>query len=230
MNKVGAVVLSRFNSSRLPGKALMSIKEKPILLYIYERLRQVLPPEQIIIATSAEASDDPIAEFCLSNNIQCYRGALHNVAERFYEAGERLKCDYFIRINGDNIFLDIKLLAKIYKLSEEAKHDFISNVKGRTFPKGMSIEVVKRDYYRGILPEINKDDTYKEHVTLLLYEKKDDDHFFIYNESNTEMAGIQLALDTVEDFKRTEKIIYQFSKDHREYGMEEINEILKEIE
>ena len=61
--KIGVVILSRFSSNRLPGKALMEIGGKPILQYIIERISQVVDTEKIVIATSVENSDDKIEQF-----------------------------------------------------------------------------------------------------------------------------------------------------------------------
>ena len=38
--RIGAIILSRYSSSRLPGKALIKINEKEVLKYIVERLQE----------------------------------------------------------------------------------------------------------------------------------------------------------------------------------------------
>ncbi|MEO0552500.1 MAG: NTP transferase domain-containing protein [Bacteroidota bacterium] len=228
--RVGTVVLSRFNSTRLPGKALMTIQGKPILLYIVERLRQVFSDDHIVIATSDEDSDDPIAEFCNDESIRCFRGSLSNVAERFYQAGKELDVDYIARINGDNVFIDIPLLKQMVRLAQSDDYLFVSNVKNRTFPKGMSIEIISVKHYKQLLPAINDNPEYQEHVTLFLYQNERPNYKFVVNTENTEFSGIQLALDTKEDFSRTEQIISYFEEDHTCYGMIEIFEILKKMQ
>lgn len=229
-SKVGAVVLSRFSSNRLRGKALIEIQGKPVLLCIVERLREVLSEEKIIVATSLESSDDPIFNFCNQENIRCFRGSLENVAERFHQASLQLNVGYVARINGDNIFMDIPLMREMVKLTEEARAPFISNVKGRTYPKGMSIEIVEVDHYQKLLPAINKNADYKEHVTLYLYDHERSDYRFVYNSKNNDFAGFQLALDTEEDLARTEMIFSFFEKPHTFYNMMEIFAILKQID
>lgn len=226
---VGAVILSRYNSNRLPGKALMEIRDKPILLYIVERLLKVLPKSKIVVATSDQASDDAIASFCKNNGINCFRGSLENVAQRFYEAGLSLKSDYIARINGDNIFMDIPLMKEMVSFASTGEYEFISNVKGRTYPKGMSIEIVSLQHFRDILPEINQNADYREHVTLYLYQNEKSTYKFVYNGLNKSFWGVQLALDTLDDFERTRKIMNHFKKDHTFYNMMEIFAILKDL-
>lgn len=227
--KIGVIILSRYNSSRLPGKALMKIAGKPVLLYIIERLSQIFSKEQIVIATSDQESDEPIRDFANSLNIQCFRGSLENVSERFYLAAKAQKWDYAIRINGDNIFVDTFIMNTMITSLKQRPVDFLSNVKNRTFPKGMSIEIIKVKAYGEMLFEISKLDKYKEHVTLYLYENDANKNYsYVYNTSLPELAGLQMALDTKEDFIRTEKIISTFSEPHWRYNMENIYQILKQ--
>jgi spore coat polysaccharide biosynthesis protein SpsF len=224
---IGIVILSRYSSSRLPGKALMKIQDKTVLDYIIERLLQVVTRDQMVLATSSEPSDDPIAAFARSRNIHCHRGSLENVAERFYNAAKERKWEYAIRINGDNIFVDILLLKKMVGFAQSESYDFISNVKDRTFPKGMSIEIARVAYYAQHLETINASPYFREHVMVYLYNEPNGKKFYVQNHELPEAAGIQFALDTAEDYKRTSEIISHFDKPHWEYNLMEIFKIYK---
>ena len=226
---IGIVILSRFSSSRLPGKALMEINGKTTLEYIIERLLQVVEKSQIVLATSDEESDEPIEAFANKVGIKCYRGSLNNVSERFYYAGVTLNTNYIARINGDNIFMDIPLLQHMLQTAKKGSFDFISNVKDRTFPKGMSIEIVRTKYYKTLLPLITSSDYHKEHVTSYLYEHPEQTFCFIMNEELPEAAGIQMALDTKDDLERTKNIIAHFNNEHWNYNLKEIFQIWKNI-
>lgn len=226
--KVGVVILSRYSSSRLPGKALMEIEGKKVLEYIIERVNQVFPLTNIILATSDDSFDDRIANFAKEYGMDCYRGSLNDVAIRFIDAAESKGWDYAIRLNGDNIFAEIELLREVERISSLGIYDFISNVKGRTFPKGMSVESVRIKYFKSKLTAIKQNINYLEHVTLYFYEHEEPQYFyFIYNEEFPELAGMQLALDTEEDFKRTEYIVSKFDKPHFKYNIRDINTIIK---
>lgn len=212
---IGAVILARHSSRRLPGKALMEIEGKKVLEYIIERLLVVFDRSQLVLATSEESSDDPIAHFAKEQKIQCFRGSLENVADRFYQAAKQQNWTHAIRINGDNIFTDTQVLKEMIAIAETGEYDFVSNVKGRSFPKGMSIEIVDLNYYAQQLPKINDDPNYSEHVTLYLYEHDEGQkHYYFMNTQLPEAAGIQLALDTPEDLERSKRLIAQFEQPH----------------
>ena len=110
---VGAIVICRYNSSRLPGKILKEINGKPILTYIIERLRCVNKIDDIVVATSDEATDQPIVDFCIKEGIKYYRGSLLNVADRFLRCSIENGFDYSIRVNGDNMFLDHRVVSEM---------------------------------------------------------------------------------------------------------------------
>ena len=229
-NKIGVVILSRYSSKRLPDKALIQINGKEVLKYIIERLETIFSKSSLIIATSIDKSDDVIEKFSKREGIKCYRGSLDNVASRFYEAASREKWKYAIRICGDNIFVNTKTIASMLQALKKKDYTFLSNTKGRTFPTGMSIEIVKLDYYKNLLDRINKADKYKEHVALYFYEKDSPkNHYYFYNNAVPKAAGMQLALDTPDDLKKIQNIINQFSKPHWEYSLKEIFEICKKL-
>ena len=56
------------SSSRLPGKVLMNLANKPVLEHIIERLSHCKMVTKILVATSTDPSDDIVAKFCLNNN------------------------------------------------------------------------------------------------------------------------------------------------------------------
>lgn len=200
-----------------------------MIQYIVERVAKVFSLDSIVLATSDLHSDDPLEQFARSLEVKCYRGSLEDVASRFHNAAMEEKWDYAVRINGDNIFVDTNLLEHMKCLALHAKFDFISNVKERTFPKGMSIEIVNTGFYGKLLPEIRENPMYFEHVTSFLYEHENRGRYhYVMNTEVPELAGVQLAMDTEEDFLRTEKIMVNFSGSHLNYNLKELSNILLE--
>lgn len=188
----------------------MEIAGKPVLQHILDRLSGLVPRHQIILATSDLPSDNILQAFAEERGIACERGSLAKVGERFYAAARRLNCDYAIRMNGDNIFLDPSILGSMIEKAISGSYQFLSNVKGRSFPKGMSVEIVNLDYYERFLPQIKVDEYCNEHVMVCLYQDpKPVEHYYLHNAILPAAAGIQLALDTVEDFERSRWMLNQ---------------------
>ena len=101
---------------------------------------------------------------------------LKNVAERFLHAGLKFDYDYAIRVNGDNLFLDHKLISEMISILDLNHYDLVSNVKDRTFPKGISVEIVNMKFYKSFW--INSTNPNTEHVTNYMYEHPNCGNFY----------------------------------------------------
>lgn len=221
--KVVAIILARMGSQRLPGKGLKLIQNKPLLSHTIERLQLSKKVDKIILATSDSVEDNPLETFAEQEGITCYRGSLDNVAERFLNAGLTESADYLVRINGDNVFVDHLLLDSMLEVTLRG-YDFVSNVQERTFPSGMSIEIVSLALYKTLFSKFSKDEHF-EHVTLYLYQNLNEiRHNFFKNKSVRIPQGMNLAVDTSYDFKLVTRMLDELGTG---YGKTELKEIVK---
>jgi len=58
---VVAIIQARMSSSRLPGKVLLDIAGGPMLARVVARTSRAASVHQVLVATTTEASDDPVA-------------------------------------------------------------------------------------------------------------------------------------------------------------------------
>ena len=191
---VGAIILCRLSSLRLPGKVLKPLQGQQVLLHIVNRLKLVSKLDEIIIATSTEKSDDQIEEFCKLHDLNCYRGSLLNVAERFLKCAETFQLDYAIRINGDNVLIDVQTINDMIKLTATNTVGLITNVPGRSFPFGMSVEILNVSFFDHIFVHLSDDSRYQEHVTIYFYEHLEDFESQIQIHKNTKLDSAKGCL------------------------------------
>jgi spore coat polysaccharide biosynthesis protein SpsF len=210
----------------LPGKILKTIHDKPVLEYILERLKSVSGDTSVVVCTSTEASDDPIASFCETRAISYFRGDLHDVAQRFLLCAKSYGMDFAVRINGDNIFLDPGLLREMIREMEGRNLNFMSNVKDRTFPKGMSVEIVKTQIYEQYFDAFEPYD--HEHVMTYFYRNEIPKTEFVYNPKPMNQP-FDFAIDTEEDLIRAGRILDRMTQNHTEYNYQEIITLFEEI-
>ncbi len=226
--KIGFIILCRYNSTRLPGKILKEINGKPIIQYIVDSLLNITSTGNIVVATSDQKSDNPISDYCNKNNIQVYRGDLLNVSKRFKDCANEYEFDFVTRINGDNIFIDQSTIIEMVHIVETNKYDFVSNVKNRTFPKGMSIEMVRVSYYNSTYQNFYNN-AHFEHVTIYLYQHDvDQRYYYFYNKKCKEAAGMQFAIDTKQDFINAAAIISYLNKSNN-FELEEVFNTYKKL-
>ena len=86
-DQIVIVVQARMGSSRLPGKVLLPIAGKPLLLLMLERVRSAVMADRVVVATTTEAEDDAIVGLCLEEEIDCFRGHPTDLIDRHYMAG-----------------------------------------------------------------------------------------------------------------------------------------------
>jgi len=217
--KIGTIVLCRYGSSRLPGKILADVAGRPILSYIHERASSGSEGGPVVVATSLDETDDPVAAYCAYHRIPFYRGALHNVAERFLGCAVAHGFDFAVRINGDNLFASPKLMQETSALVRTGKYDFVTNVRGRTYPTGMSVEAVRVSFYASILPRFSKPEHF-EHVTLYLYENEGvGRRAYLENGWCPGARGKHMAIDTADDLERARRLFAMTSGAHLDYDL-----------
>ena len=79
------LLFSRFNSHRLPGKALLDISGRPLLGRVIDRTKDIQGVDKIIIATSTHSLMIKL-RVLQKRKIEIYRGSLNNVANRALKA------------------------------------------------------------------------------------------------------------------------------------------------
>ena len=205
--RVGGIVLSRYDSSRLPGKALADVCGKPLLWYSVERARSVPCLEgRIVIATSDRAVDDPIAEFAESEGLMLYRGSAEDVAGRFLGAAKKANLDAVARINADCPLSDTDLIERGCRAIEEDGIEFVTNMHPRTFPYGIVLELFRTDAFAAGYKNMSEADHF-EHVTKYFYDTLEGrDYSNLIRQDGegdaTEMLKYRLTVDLPEHLER----------------------------
>lgn len=227
--KIGAIILSRLSSSRLPGKALLKVDGQPLIQYVINLCKHTEGISNIVLATSIEKSDDPLVGYAEENGLDYYRGELDNVALRFLLTMKEYGFDAALRVNGDSPLNAPALLEQGIGLYKKHNYDLVTNVQKRTFPYGMSVEVVGVDAM-SLAYSMMSEKSHFEHVTQFFYQNED--YFKIYNiESGREdYQNVRMAVDTIDDFTRFKWIISQAREDILSYSYDDLINLASRFE
>ena len=197
------IVEARMTSSRLPGKVLLHVVDKPLLQLMIERLNRIKEVDNIIIATTVNETDDCIEQLAHDLGVLCYRGSEEDVLGRVVEAAQYFSTDTIVEITGDDPLVDPEICSKILKMfkSNENNYDIVANDFEKTFPIGLTARAFKRTLLEKV-EKITKDPTNREHVESYFYQNVEKFRFY-----NIEAMGklrrpdIRLTLDTKEDYQ-----------------------------
>lgn len=228
--KIGITILCRSTSKRLPQKHLLEINGRTVLGHIMDRVQRGVSNHPVVVATSSDPSDDALVNYCRRLKFACFRGSLEDVAGRFLACAEHYGWDFSVRINGDNLFADPDTIRSMLAIAETNNYDFITNVPERTFPFGVTVEIVRISFYREVLQNLTSPE-HHEHVTLWLYENEQAGKRYVFkNRTCPEAAGLHLALDTEEDYNRYSSMISRMGRSPATYSLAEINRFATESE
>ena len=191
------------SSRRFPGKVLAPFKGRPVIHHLISQVKEVIPSSQVVVATSTDPTDDPLACYVQQLGISVFRGPLDNVFERFKQCLKKYPCDWFFRLCGDSPLLDKALLRAMLTYCDKSDIDLVTNVYPRTFPKGRSLELLKAEPFSGI-DSSHLSDEEKEHLTKAYYNHPETFRILNLTASDASLAKADLAIDTVEDLLRLE--------------------------
>jgi len=193
------------NSSRFPGKVLAQLAGKPMIAHVLERCAAAFGKPAVILLTSLEPGDDPIAEHAEQSGFTVFRGELDDVARRFQQCLVAYPCVWFVRISGDSPLIDPDLVRSV-AASRAPACDLVTNVQVRSFPAGQSVEVVRAARFAEIdTAALSAEE--REHVTLVYYRQPE--RFAILNlrSKDAGLGALHYAVDTPEDLARVEQLI-----------------------
>ena len=114
------IIPARYASTRFPGKPLVTIAGKPLLVHVIERCREARSLSEIIVATDDERIALLARDFC---RVEMTRADHPSGSDRIAEVAGRIQCGIVVNIQGDEPLLDP---AVINAVAEAARHSEIS--------------------------------------------------------------------------------------------------------
>jgi len=223
-----AIIQARMASSRLPGKVLLDVAGRPMLAHVVLRTRQAKTVDQVVVATTIEAADDPVAAYCARQGFLCYRGSQHDVLDRYYQAARIFGAQVVVRITADCPLIDpavidktvqaflgqgVKTGAEVNEMAEgHFPYDFAANRLpppwGRTYPIGLDTEVctfsaLERTWHEADQPY------QREHVMPYFYDQPGRFRVRMVNHE-VDYGDLRWTVDTAEDLELVRKIFAHF--------------------
>jgi spore coat polysaccharide biosynthesis protein SpsF len=207
--RVAAIIQGRMGSSRLPGKILRDIAGQPMLAWVVERVRMAKTVDEVVVATTSDASDDPAVDYCVQQGYPVYRGSLYDVLDRFYQAAQLYSADIVVRITADCPLIDPAVIDRTVFALIENDADFSANRLPppwkRTYPIGLDTEVctfeaLERAWHEATAPHE------REHVLPYLYEEPGRFKIQVVD-AEQDFGHLRWTVDTPEDLRVVRRLV-----------------------
>lgn len=107
--KITAIIPARYASSRLPGKPLLEIRGKPMILHVIERAKFVSSIQRIIVATD----DDRIFQAVTAAGYEAMMTAAEHQTgtDRLAEVAAQIDAEIIVNVQGDEPFIEPQTIA-----------------------------------------------------------------------------------------------------------------------
>jgi spore coat polysaccharide biosynthesis protein SpsF len=194
-------IQARMSSTRFPGKVLAPLCGRPILAHVVDRVLATVARDRIVVATSDQPSDDPLALFARTLGVSVFRGPLTDAFRRFQLCLEKYPCPWLCRISADSPLLDPEIILKVNRCTQEGNVDLATNVFPRTFPRGHSVEWLRSETFARIETDSLTPEQ-KEHVTRIYYDNPAEFRIVNVESGDPSRASENLCVDTPEDLRR----------------------------
>jgi len=201
------IIQARMGSSRLPGKVLRRLGGRTVLERVIRAAEASGALDELVVATTVEAADDPVVAECAAIGVPCHRGPVDDVLTRFLQVLDQRESDTVLRFTADCPLLDPGLVALASRVFAAAGVDYLTTSITRTLPRGLDVEVVRTPVLRAI--DALATEHHRTHVTSYIYTHPDD-FTVIGLTMQPDFSHLRLTLDTEDDWKLIEAIVDHF--------------------
>ena len=198
---------------------------RPLLGHVLARVCMACKGQAAVIATSDRPVDDPIAAFATQAGARLFRGSSDDVASRAFDCAENFGFERIVRVSGDSPFIDPTLIVEMVTRAEASPTDIVTNVFPRTYPPGMSVEVIDTSALGGALSDMDVED--REHVTRYFY--RNPGRFRIQNVASPDprLAEVSLTVDTPADLEKAAWILSRLGPHPERASLEQVVQLAR---
>ncbi len=223
-----ATIEARMTSRRLPGKVLMPAAGEPLLAHLVARLKRAPSIDEIVVATTTNATDDPIAAVADRLGIGCFRGSEDDVMGRVLGAAKSAKADVIVELTGDCPLIDPFVVEQVIRLYRYNPCDYASNVEVRSYPAGMDTQVFPLATLERAAA-MTDDPFMREHVTP--YIRRNPQLFSrvtLVAAPDLTWPELALTLDEQADYELIKRIFEHFLPARPDFGCGDVIRLLRE--
>lgn len=206
--KTVVIVQARMGSTRLPNKVMKPIGGTPMIELLLSRLARAKEVDQIVVATSTDPRNHPLANHVRALGFQCVEGSERDVMARYIQAARACEADVVVRITGDCPLVDPELVDESIRTFRSRAVDYFSNTVPPSYPDGLDTEVFTLSALERAASETSSDYDH-EHVTPYLRESGRFKTASMTCEQN--LASLRWTVDDPADLEVIEAVFRHFA-------------------
>lgn len=226
--KIVATIEARMTSSRLPGKVLLQALGMPMLAHLTNRLKTVVSIDEIVLATTTNATDDVLVEFAERDGIKVFRGSEDDVMSRVIGAAESANAEVLVQVSGDCPIIDPDLVEQTIRVFLRNNASFCANSFISSYPDGMDSVVMRLEALKKSF-SMTTDPMDREHVSRhIVNNPQIFSHVYLVAPPSLHWPGLGLTLDEQADYELIRTLIENLGKDNLLFGCLDVIRFLRD--
>ncbi len=225
--KVVATIEARMASTRLPGKVMMPLAEKPVMAHMIDRHRRSIYTDEVVVATTINSTDDSIVILCEQMHCSYFRGSEDDVLGRIVAAGDAHTAEILVQGMADSPLVDWRLIDKGIELLAQGGYDFVGNELQETFPIGFDVHIYSFDALKKV-ERFDKNPLMREHAGYSIQSQPE--KFKLGNfvsEGDMVWPELRLTLDTKEDYRLISAVYDELYRKNQDFSADDVVTFLK---
>lgn len=225
--KIVATIEARMTSSRLPGKVLLPALGRPMLSHLTTRLKSVPSIDEIVLATTVNATDDVLVDFAEKDGIKVFRGSEDDVMARVIGAAAAAQADVVVEITGDCPIIDPDLVEQTIRVFKRNEAVYAANSFISSYPDGMDTQVMTLDALKKSYA-MTDDPLDREHVSRHIVNNPQlFPHVYLIAPPSLHWPGLGLTLDEPSDYELIRTLIENLGKNNPLFGCGDVIHFLR---
>lgn len=221
-----AILQARMSSSRLPGKVLKPLLGAPMIVRQLERVRRCTRIDRIVVATSIDATDDPLAQVCMDVGVNLFRGSLEDVLDRFHGAALQYPSQTIVRLTADCPLADPHLIDQVIEFFLRGDFDYATNALQPTYPDGLDVEVfrtscLEQAWQEAALP------SEREHVTPFIH-RRPERYRIGHFAGDRDLSALRWTVDEPLDFEFVSQVYAALYSSKPDFGTNDVLHLLEQ--
>ncbi len=122
--KIVCTIPARYKSSRFPGKPLADLLGKPMIWWVYQKVKSANGIQEVYVATDSQI----IESVCESYAIPVVMTSENHPTgvDRIAEVAEKIQADYYLLVQGDEPLIETDLIEEmVIRIKKESKADCV---------------------------------------------------------------------------------------------------------
>jgi spore coat polysaccharide biosynthesis protein SpsF len=231
--KLVTVIQARVGSSRLPGKVLLPLAGKELLVRLLERVNRATLSGTVVVATTCQPEDDAIVQLCQREKVPFFRGHETDLLDRHFQAATRYEAEAVVKIPSDCPLIDPHIIDRVIfsylaAWRSDTPYDYVSNLHPGSYPDGNDVEIMSMEVLKTASQEASKDFE-REHTTPFIWE-----HPYRFRLGNVcwetgrdYSMSHRFTIDYPEDYRFIKAVYDRLYHGNSFFALEEILELLE---